>query len=87
MCSKYTLETTLDTLPIAELKRLSLLAIKSQMKSRVKTQRYYEKHGENCRERTIQNYTLKKPYGKMNSLHNLLMMMKISILPNKNFKT
>jgi hypothetical protein len=60
MYPKYNLETDLDTLPIAKLKRLSLLAIKSQMKSRVKAQRYYEKHGEKCRERKIRNYTLKK---------------------------
>jgi hypothetical protein len=60
MYPKYNLEADLDTLPIADLKKLSLLAIKSQTKSRVKAQRYYEKHGEKCRDRAIQNYTLKK---------------------------
>ena len=56
----YTLETDLDKLPIAELKRLATLAIKFQVKARVKSQKYYEKHGEKSRERTIRNYALKK---------------------------
>jgi hypothetical protein len=56
----YTLETDLDKLPIAELKRLALVAIKVQIRSRVKSKEYYERHGEKSRERTIRNYALKK---------------------------
>ena len=56
----YTLETDLDKLPIAELKRLALVAIKVQMRARVKSKEYYERHGEKSRERTIRNYALKK---------------------------
>ena len=56
----YTLETDLNKLPIAKLKRLALVAIKVQMRARVKSKEYYERHGENSRERTIRNYALKK---------------------------
>ena len=55
MYTKYNLKTNLDTLPIAELNNFSLLAIKFQIKIRVKAQLYYEKHGEKCCERTIRN--------------------------------
>ena len=56
----YTLETDLDKLPIGELKRLALVAIKAQMRARVKSKGYYERHGEKRRERTIRNYAFKK---------------------------
>ena len=56
----YILETDLDKLPIAELKRLALVAIKVQMRARVKSKEYYERHGDIIRERTIRNYAFKK---------------------------
>ncbi len=56
----YTFETNLDKLPIAELKRLALVAIQVQMRARVKSKEYYERHGEKSRERTIRNYALKQ---------------------------
>ena len=57
----YTLETNLNKLPIAELKRLALVAIKVQTRARVKLNEYYERHGETNRERTIRNYAFKNP--------------------------
>ena len=56
----YTLETDLDKLPIAELKRLALVAIKVKTRARVKSNEYYERHGEKSRERTIRNYVKQK---------------------------
>jgi len=81
MYPKYNLETDLDTLPIAELKRLSLLAIKFHMKSRVKAQRYYEKNGENVVREQSETILYKNPYEKMNILLNMLATMIISISP------
>jgi hypothetical protein len=40
----YTLETNLDKLPIGESKRLALVDIKVQMRARVKSKEYYERH-------------------------------------------
>jgi len=56
----YTLETYLDKLPIGELKRLALVALKVQMRARVKSKEYYERHGGKSRERTIRNYAIRK---------------------------
>ena len=56
----YTLETDLDKPPIGEFERSASVAIKVQMRARVKSKEYYERCGEKSRERAIRNYAIRK---------------------------
>jgi hypothetical protein len=60
MTTRYTIDTDLDTIPLAELKKLALIALKVHETDRKKSKAYYERNRNACIARSTQAYERRK---------------------------
>ncbi len=60
MPAKYSIDTDLDTIPLAELKKLALIALKLHETDRKKSKAYYEPNRDACIARSTQAYERRK---------------------------
>jgi hypothetical protein len=60
MTTRYSIDTDLDTLPLAELKKLARVALKLHESDRKKSKAYYERNRDSCIARSTQAYERRK---------------------------